>query len=300
MTRGGHAVDVDALVLVRGLGRGTLCEVLLVEDAAGRRYAMKRALAEHRANAGVLRLLRDEARVAGQLAHSAIPRLCAVAESDVDGVVMVFELLDGATLDEVLPKKATLSSNAALFVVDTLLDALGYVHGLAVVHRDVGPHNVVVTRSGDVALIDFGIAVDDDRERWTAAGALRGTLGYLAPEAVRGEPVDARADLFAAGALLYRLAAGQGAFRGKGPRRVLDAVARGAFAPAAELDAALAPLDAVFSRALTADPERRFADAREMRRALPRFDPASARRELAEKVAPLLAPPSSLRGPTLS
>src|SRR6185437_4335129 len=170
-------------------------------------------------------------------------------------------------------------------------------------HRDVGPHNVVVTRSGDVALIDFGIAMDDDRERWTAAGAVRGTLGYLSPEAVRGEPVDARADLFAAGALFYRLVTGASPFKGKGPRQILNAVATGAFVRAADVDDTFAKFDPFFAKSLAANVADRFDDAAEMRLALAsivEFNRDRERNALALVVKPHLGAVDDVRGPTLT
>ena len=302
------ADDLRNLVPLRQLGHGTLCEVLLVEDSAGRRYALKRPLPDRR-TPGVLRLLADEGRVAAQLAHPNIPRLVRAFDD-----ALLFELLDGVTLDEVLPKKTTVSGGEAAFLVGQVLDALAYVHSLptAIIHRDVGPHNIVVTRSGDPALIDFGIAVDGERERWTATGALRGTLGYLSPEAVRGEAIDARADVFAVAALLYRLLLGRRPFVGRGARAILQAVAGGRFAAVDD-----PRLQGLFERGLAADPRRRFQSAQELANAVAAIvglgaersaasdidtdvTDDTARRSWAARVAPLL--PSSLqtRGLTLS
>ena len=291
-------VDVGALVPVRQLGRGALSEVLLVEDAGGQRYALKRALAQYRRDPRVLRLLREEARVCGALAHPNIPRLIAFAEESAagEGCALVFEFVDGLTLDAAVPAKQAVAAAEALFVADTLL--------AAVIHRDIGPHNVMVARSGDPALIDFGIAKDEGRERMTATGAVRGAAGYLSPEAVRAEPLDARADLFSLGALLYRLLTGTGPFRGRGPRQVLEAIASGTFAAASSIAAPLAPFDAFFARALAARPEHRFTDAAAMRAELGRVvdgthaDASAVRRAWASRVMQLRPAGEDARGPT--
>ena len=294
-------MKLDDLTPLRQLGHGSFFEVLLVEDRAGRRYALKRPLPGPR-HAELRRLLADEGRVGAQLLHPHIPRLVAAFPDDG---ALVFELLDGVTLDELLTDGAAVDLADAAFVVLAVLDALGYVHGLPghIVHRDVGPHNIVVTRSGDAALIDFGIAVDDDRERWTAAGALRGTLGYLSPEAIRGDAIDHRADLFAVVALFYRLVVGRSPFAGRGPRPILNAVARGAFGAVDD-----PALQGLFARGLAPHPGARFGDAAGVvaavqgvlaahRRAV---DAPAARRSWARAVAPRLVGAGGDRGPTLT
>jgi serine/threonine-protein kinase len=295
------SVTLEELTPLRQLGHGSFFEVMLVEDARGRRFALKRPLPSPRPEP-LLRLLADEGRVCAQLHHPHIPRL--IAAFPTEGA-LVFELLDGTTLDEIVGEGAAVPVADAAFVVLVVLDALGYVHALDdhIVHRDIGPHNVMVTRSGDIAVIDFGIAVDDDRERWTATGALRGTLGYLSPEAVRGDVVDARADLFAATALFYRLVVGRPPFTGRGPRPILNAVARGAFTAVDD-----AGLHAFFARGLHPDPAQRFRDADDAAHAVralvaahgARVDAPAARRAWAARVAPRLSSSLTGRGPTLT
>ncbi len=296
-------IDFDALVPVRQLGFGTTCEVMLVEVPGRGTAALKRALANRRADPLVQKLLVEEGRVAALLVHPSIPRLLARGETAKDGAVLLFEHVDGATLDDALPKKAKLDVDTACFVVDAVLDALGCAHDLIVlgrpvpiVHRDVGPHNVVVARSGDAVLIDFGVAVAADRERWTAGGALRGALSYIAPEAADGadgpSDVDGRADLFAAGVLLHRLLTGRSPFAGKGPMQVLEAARAGAFSRPSLHVVEAAPLDEVVAGALAPDRGVRWGSAAAMRTAIAAAVPMDdrRRRQARARAASLVAP----------
>src|SRR5262249_41528832 len=131
-----------------------------------------------------------------------------------DGVVfLVMDLLEGATLED-LARQGPCAPNEVAFLVDGLLDVLGAAHGRGIVHRDVKPGNVFVTRKGEVRLLDFGIARIREGSAVfapTRSGALLGTPGFMAPEHARGrwDEVDARTDLWAVGATMFRLLAGR-------------------------------------------------------------------------------------------
>ena len=209
----------------------------------------------------------------------------------------------GCTLDRVLPKRTAVPLQESAWLVD----ALQMVHALprvGLIDRDIRPHNCMVTRSGDLALIDFGIAKDHAREKLAATGAIRGALGYLSPEAVRGELLDCRADLFSVGALFYRLVCGVSPFVGRGPRQTLAAVVSGTFARPSATRPELLPLDAFFWRALAPGLPERLRSAMQMREALHTsvgaLDVDTTRAKWAARVQPLLSPAETTRGPTRS
>lgn len=309
-----RALDLDALVPVRTLGQGALAEVLLVELPDGGAAALKRALPSLRDDEDVRRVLREEAAAHAHLVHAAIPRLLAHGETR-DGPVLVVEALSGATLDEVVPEGEAVALDEACFIVGAVADVLAYIHAPPrhLVHRDLGAHNLMLTASGDVVLIDFGIALDGEgrRARWTATGGLRGALAALSPEAVRGEAIGPAADLFALGALAFELVTGSQAFAARGRRALLQNIATGRHralkeaAPSLSTDAR----EVFFARALAGDPRSRFPDPIALSDDFARVfggAPASqqartqTREALASRVAPHGKSTAAVRGRTLT
>jgi serine/threonine-protein kinase len=152
-----------------------------------------------------------EGRAIAALQH---PGIVTVFDAGVydERPAMVMELIDGTTLADLMAAERRLDPAAALSVATQLLDALGYAHARGIVHRDVKPDNVFVTSEGRVKLADFGIARIADKTRFTQEGTVMGTPGYMPPEQVRGLPVDARADIFSVGAILYEMLTGSNPF----------------------------------------------------------------------------------------
>ncbi len=199
-----------------------------------------------------------EAEVLALLDGRSAPRL--FARGELEGRAwLAMELSVGAPLVE-RTRRAPLPPTEAIAIADAVLAALATVHALGVVHRDVKPANVLYDGERAV-LLDFGAA---QRRGEPAPEAALGTPAYAAPEQQRDAPVDARADLYAVGALLYELVAGGRPFRGD-PVAVLRAHAE---TPAPPLPNAPPALAAAVARALEKDPARRFADAAAMRAAL--------------------------------
>jgi serine/threonine-protein kinase len=229
---------------------------------------------------------RNEARAVGRIAHPGVVTIhdfgeVTPAQSAMVGprggigasrqgyAFLVMELVDGRGLDQVLKHEMpTPPLPWSLGVMDQLLDALACAHGQGVWHRDIKPGNLLITRDDRVKLTDFGIARIADRHLTQAASQI-GTPGYMAPEQYLGGPIDQRADLFACGVLLYRLASGCMPFSGAPEAVMYQTLNQEPPAPSSLRPSELpAGLDALVRRAMAREPRDRFADAASMRAAL--------------------------------
>jgi eukaryotic-like serine/threonine-protein kinase len=207
-----------------------------------------------------------EARAAASVNH---PNVCQIYDVGEDGghLFITMELLEGEPLTEHLAR-GPLTVDRAVAVVLDMLAALASIHGRGIVHRDLKPSNVFVTRHG-VKLLDFGLArpeVDptlDAGAGLTRSGVVLGTPRYMAPEQVTGDPVDARTDLFAVGAILFELLAGRPAFTGRTVLDVINATLT-ENPPALTGSPAIAAVDRVIRRALAKSPAGRPASAEVM------------------------------------
>jgi TolB-like protein/tRNA A-37 threonylcarbamoyl transferase component Bud32 len=263
------------------LGAGGMGEVYLAEDfRLHRRVALKMLRPEvHRDEEARARLLR-EARAASALNHPNIAVIYEIDERQREGGPVPFiamEYVAGRTLGEM----ARLAAPTLDFVLDVarqIAEALTEAHGRGIVHRDVKPSNVMVTESGRVKVLDFGLAhqlilptdVDStwtrDFARDSPAGTLVGTVAYMSPEQARGDPIDGRADIFALGALLYELLAGRPPFGGRNAVQVIDALLNQEPAPLTprSSDPRWPRLEAVVRRMLAKNREARYATMREV------------------------------------
>jgi serine/threonine protein kinase len=235
------------------------------------------------------RAMREEARLLASLRHANVVSLLAIGQEPSGAPFLVLELIDGANL-RVLEKAVARKSHpahvhasmntglpdqVAVHIACALVRALGAVQRAipGLVHRDVTPHNVLISREGEVKLTDFGIALALDRARWTRPSVVKGKFGYMAPEQIRGEPLDVRTDLFAVGVVLFELVARRRPwFAPEGTLDELRAIERGEIASILEcrpkLDRALAM---AIDRLLALDPRDRFQSCDAALRALAPF-----------------------------
>ena len=220
---------------------------------------------------------RNEAKAVGRIAH---PGVVAIYDFGEDGDVtfIAMEFVDGRTLDEILGVPQMLSEANVLAVMDQLLEALSVAHGQGVWHRDIKPANLIVTKSGQVKLTDFGIARLEDANL-TQVSSMIGTPAYMAPEQFTGQGIDHRADLFACGVLLYRMLTGRRAFTGATQEVMYKILNEEPPAPSI-VSKGLRPVgfDAIVAKAMAKKPADRYADAQAMRAALQALSraPASA------------------------
>jgi serine/threonine protein kinase/Flp pilus assembly protein TadD len=229
-----------------------------------------------------------EARAAAALNH---PNICTIHEiADYDGQpFIVMELMEGKTLKHTIEGKPLLVDRILELSIQ-IADALGAAHARGITHRDIKPANIFITRSGQAKVLDFGLAkltaaaasVDTVgasgrgttilNMNLTSPGTAMGTIAYMSPEQARGEDLDARADLFSFGVVLYEMATGKHAFEGNTTAVIFDGILNGTPASPASLNSDIpAPLENIINKALEKDRDLRYQSAAEMRSDLKRL-----------------------------
>ncbi|MFE3323997.1 Stk1 family PASTA domain-containing Ser/Thr kinase [Streptomyces sp. NPDC059176] len=254
------------------LGRGGMAEVYLAHDTRlGRTVAVKTLRADLARDPSFQARFRREAQSAASLNHPAIVAVYDTGEDYVDGVsipYIVMEYVDGSTLRELLHSGRKLLPERTLEMTIGILQALEYSHRNGIVHRDIKPANVMLTRTGQVKVMDFGIAraMGDAGMTMTQTAAVIGTAQYLSPEQAKGEQVDARSDLYSTGCLLYELLTVRPPFIGDSPVAVAYQHVREEPQPPSNFDPEITPeMDAIVLKALVKDPDYRYQSADEMR-----------------------------------
>ncbi|MFJ4712935.1 Stk1 family PASTA domain-containing Ser/Thr kinase [Streptomyces sp. NPDC088785] len=254
------------------LGRGGMAEVYLAHDTRlGRTVAVKTLRVDLARDPSFQARFRREAQSAASLNHPAIVAVYDTGEDYVDQVsipYIVMEYVDGSTLRELLHSGRKLLPERAMEMTVGILQALEYSHRAGIVHRDIKPANVMLTRNGQVKVMDFGIAraMGDSGMTMTQTAAVIGTAQYLSPEQAKGEQVDARSDLYSTGCLLYELLTVRPPFVGDSPVAVAYQHVREEAQPPSVFDSEITPeMDAIVLKALTKDPDYRYQSADEMR-----------------------------------
>ncbi|MFI1419853.1 Stk1 family PASTA domain-containing Ser/Thr kinase [Streptomyces sp. NPDC020731] len=254
------------------LGRGGMAEVYHAHDTRlGRQVAVKTLRADLARDPSFQARFRREAQSAASLNHPAIVAVYDTGEDYIDNVsipYIVMEYVDGSTLRELLHSGRKLLPERTLEMTIGILQALEYSHRAGIVHRDIKPANVMLTRNGQVKVMDFGIAraMGDSGMTMTQTSAVIGTAQYLSPEQAKGEQVDARSDLYSTGCLLYELLTVRPPFVGDSPVAVAYQHVREEPQPPSVFDPEITPeMDAIVLKALVKDPDYRYQSADEMR-----------------------------------
>lgn len=293
------------------VGRGGMSDVHRGTDTRlGRTVAIKLLKPSLATDPAFRTRFRQEAQAAARMAHPTIVRVFDAGEETVREPngheaqlpFIVMEFVDGVLLKDLI-KKGPLEISEAVRITEGILTALEYSHRAGVVHRDIKPGNVMITKTGQVKVMDFGIAraISDSSATVAQTTAVLGTASYFSPEQAKGESVDARTDLYSTGVVLFEMLAGRPPFRGDTPVAVAYQHVSEAPVKPSSLNPKVSPaMDVVVARALTKDRFERYQTVAEFRADL---EEAAAGRipvhkesdELAETL--FGAPPNSVSGP---
>jgi eukaryotic-like serine/threonine-protein kinase len=218
-------VIADRYQPIEQIGTGGMATVWKARDTLlGRFVAVKRLLPHLAGDPDAAERFKREAHAAARLSHPGIVTLFDTGE-DADGPFIVQELVDGTTLATHLANTGPLGPQAVTDIVSQVAAALDHAHSVGVIHRDIKPANLIIERDGRVRIADFGIAhTVDDPASITSSGELVGTITYLAPEILAGQPATPASDIYSLGGVTYELLAGQPPYQAPTPAALLEAV----------------------------------------------------------------------------
>jgi serine/threonine-protein kinase len=270
--------------LIEKLEAGGMAEVFLAEAASvqgfKKRVAIKRVLPHLASHTNFIGMFLDEARLGARLSHANIVSVFDIGKSD-NSYFIVMEFVDGTNLKKIMEtlrlKRQPLPLKDAIYIGMEACRGLSYAHELVdedghpveLVHRDVSPPNILISKRGEVKVTDFGLAKARTQLERTDPGVVKGKFSYLSPEVAKGQPIDARADIFALGVCLWEMLAGRRLFLGDTDYETVQAVSAARVPSLVGVHPEVDPeFDALVRHALEKDPADRYQTAREFGDAL--------------------------------
>jgi serine/threonine protein kinase len=294
-------------VLEDRIAMGGMAEIFRAKTASegfAKPVCIKRILPHFLESETFVTMFRDEAALAARLQHANVVQVFDFGEAE-GMLYLAMELVDGADLRKLLDRAQQRGRRPgigqAIQIAIEICRGLHHAHSLSdgkrklgIVHRDISPHNVLISRAGEVKITDFGIAKASERATHTSTGVVKGKLSYMAPEQAEGGEIDHRVDQFATGIILWEILTGRRLFSGENEASILRRVLMCDVPPPSRDNAAVPDaLEKIVMRALAPDPAARFADMRALEMELVRVlfaksvDPAFS--DLHAWVEPLLA-----------
>lgn len=266
------------------IASGGMAEVFRAESAGlegfKKTVAIKRVLPHLSEKKQFIGMFLDEARLSAHLSHSNCVQVFDIGVGD-NTYFIVMEFVDGSDLKGVIEyhrnAQRSFPIEEACLICVRICEGLAYAHELTdskgeslhIVHRDMSPPNVLITRFGEVKIVDFGLAKANSQLERSEPGIIKGKFSYLSPEAAQGQPIDARTDIFAVGIILWEMLAGRRLFMGESDLETVRMVQEARVPSVRQFNAKVNQnLDAVLMKALAGDPARRYQTARDLGRDL--------------------------------
>ena len=257
-----------------------MAEVFRAESAGlegfKKTVAIKRVLPHLSQKKQFMGMFIDEARLSAHLSHSNCVQVFDIGIGD-DTYFNVMEYIDGADLKAVIEHQKKLGSavpiEEACLICVRICEGLSYAHELrdgkgrhlGIVHRDMSPPNVLITRHGEIKIVDFGLAKANSQLEHSEPGIIKGKFSYLSPEAARGEPIDTRTDIFAVGIILWEMLANRRLFLGDSDLETVRQVQAAAVPPIRQFNRRVTPeIERILAKTLTPQPRDRYQSARDL------------------------------------
>jgi serine/threonine protein kinase len=312
MTDGQH--QQQRYRVIERLASGGMAEVFIAESAGiegfKKRVAIKRVLPHLSEKKAFIQMFLDEARLSAHLSHSCVAQVFDIGVGD-NAYFIVMEYVEGADLKGVIEFLRKIGKpfpmESATFIASKLCEGLSYAHELTnmegeplhVVHRDMSPPNVLITKYGEVKIVDFGLAKATSQLQKSESGIIKGKFSYLSPEAALGQDVDGRTDIFAVGIILWEMLSGRRLFMGDTDFATVKQVQRAEIPSISQINKDVpVELERIIARSLAREPDKRYKTAREFGRDLITFLYKNGRSVSPYDIAELVRNAMSLRKKT--